>query len=66
MNEKLKIMTDLIEALEKEQKQTPFLQVAIGGLRTAAENLAEHSKGLKKLTAENAENAKNRALTTDQ
>ncbi|PWU18909.1 MAG: hypothetical protein C5B50_07785 [Verrucomicrobia bacterium] len=42
MEEKIKLIDGLLKELQAKKTQTPHLHVAIGGLRTALENLAEH------------------------
>jgi hypothetical protein len=42
MNETIKVIQDLIASNQAETVRTPYLDVALGGLRTALANTQEH------------------------
>lgn len=44
MEKKIEQLKAWVEELGQVKERTPFLDVAIGGMRTAIENLGEHVK----------------------
>ena len=51
MNETIKVIEDMIDANRAETVRTPYLDVALGGLRTALANTQEHQAELARQAA---------------
>jgi len=61
MKEKITVVEGLVNELCKEEKQTPYLHAAIGGLRTFLEKAPQHVTELQKAEAAKATKAQAKA-----